>query len=127
MEDLTGKISDILSDPKMMNTIKGFTGLLDSSENKTSDKDNSESSNENPDDDFSGFSLSPELIQMILKIMPILSSIKKEDKYTRFLDALCPLLSEAKQEKLKGASKILQIIRLLPLLKETGLLWGEKV
>ena len=124
MEDLTGKISDILNDPTMMNTLKGLTGLLDPSEQKNSEQEDSteKSNSDSCDNDSSGFGLSPELIQMILKIMPILSSIKKEDKYTRFLDALCPLLSEAKQEKLKGASKILQIIRLLPLLKETGLL-----
>ena len=123
MEDLTGKISDILNDPTMMNTLKGLTGLLDPSEQKNSEQENSteKSNSDSCDNDSSGFGLSPELIQMILKIMPILSSIKKEDKYTRFLDALCPLLSEAKQEKLKGASKILQVIRILPLLKETGI------
>ena len=125
MEDLTGKITELLSDPETLNKIKSLSGLLGSS---NSDDENSqeEGSESGEKEEGTGFSFSPEMMQMILKLMPILSSIKKEDKYTRFLAALRPLLSESKQKKLDGSTKILQIIRILPILKSQGILWGEK-
>ena len=61
-------------------------------------------------------------MQMMLKVMPILSSMKQEDKYTNFLRALRPLLSEARRKKLDSSSQILQIIKILPLLKNQGIL-----
>ncbi len=124
MEDLTGKIADILSDPEMMNTIKGLSGLLGSSESEHSDE--SDCSEEKKDsDDSTSTEESPfpfELMQMMLKVMPILSSMKQEDKYTNFLRALRPLLSEARRKKLDSSSQILQIIKILPLLKNQGIL-----
>ena len=120
MEDLTEKITDILGDPEMMNTIKSISGLLGSSEKDSSEKE-SESSFESSSDS-SGFSFSPEMMQMVLKLMPILTSIKKEDKYTKFLEALKPLLSEKRRKKLEGSSQILKIIRILPMLKDQGIL-----
>jgi len=124
MEDLTGKIADILSDPETMNTIKGLTGLLDSSERKNPDEESGESKEEteNNESNTSGFSFSPELMQTMLKIVPLLSSMNKEDKYTRFLDALRPLLSEKKRKKLDTSSKLLQLVRILPILKGSGIL-----
>lgn len=125
MEDLTGKITELLSDPETMNKIKNLSGLLGPS---ISNDENSDDPNTSDDinSDASGFSFSPEMMQMILKLMPVLSSIKKEDKYTRFLAALRPLLSESKRKKLDSSSQILQIMRILPILKSQGILWGER-
>ena len=121
MEDLTEKITDILGDPEMMSTIKNISGLLGSSEKEDNEKEN-ESSGASGSDDSSGFSFSPEMMQMVLKLMPILASIKKEDKYTKFLEALKPLLSEKRRKKLDGSSQILKIIRIVPMLKDQGIL-----
>lgn len=124
MEDLTGKIADILSDPEMMNTIKGLSGLLGSSESENSDgSDCSEDKTSTEDQPIKEESPFPfEIMQMMLKVMPILSSMKKEDKYTNFLSALRPLLSESKRKKLDNSSQILQLIKILPLLKNQGIL-----
>lgn len=121
MEDLTGKITELLSDPETMNKIKNLSGLLSPS---ISNDENSDDPNTSDDinSDASGFSFSPEMMQMILKLMPVLSSIKKEDKYTRFLAALRPLLSESKRKKLDSSSQILQLMRILPILKSQGIL-----
>ncbi len=124
MEDLTEKITDMLSDPETMNTLKSISGLLGSSNNeKNYDTDEK---NENPEqadkEENSGFSFSPEMMQIVLKVIPILSSIKKDDKYTKFLEALRPLLSEEKRKKLDSSSQILKIVRILPLLKNQGIL-----
>lgn len=125
MENLTDKITNLLSDPEMIDKIKNISGLLDN-EKLDSKNENTENKSKNSNEQDDTLPFPPEIIQMILKLMPILSSIKKEDKYTKFIEALKPLLSEKKQKKLDSSSNILKIIRILPLLKNQGILWGEK-
>ena len=83
------------------------------------DEKNEESSNNNllPLPSFS-----PEMMQMVLKLMPVLSSVKKDDKYTQFIKALRPLLSESKRKKLDSSAQLLQVIRILPILRSQGIL-----
>lgn len=59
----------------------------------------------------------------IKKIMSVVSRFKnqKEDNRTRLLLALKPMLSEEKAKRIDGAVKLLKIIDLLPLLRETDL------
>ena len=59
---------------------------------------------------------------MLLRAAPLLASANREDDSTRLLAALRPLLGEARQKKLDEASKILKLLHLLPLLKESGVL-----
>ncbi len=117
MEDLAGKINEILGNPEIMNQIKNFSGLMRNSKNESSSNKNSqEETNSQPD-----FQIPDDMLETFLKLAPILSSIKSEDKYTRFLRALKPLLSEEKQQKIDSSFRVLQIIRILPLLKNNGL------
>ena len=67
-------------------------------------------------------SVSPDTLKTISKIVPLISSVKKEDSSTKFLSALRPLLSEKRQLKLDESVKILKMIKILPLLKDKGLL-----
>lgn len=117
MEDLAGKINEILGNPEIMNQIKNFSGLIGNSKNEQSnDKNSQEKTNPQPD-----FQIPDDMLETFLKLAPILSSMKSEDKYTRFLKALKPLLSHEKQQKIDSSFSILQIIRILPLLKNNGL------
>lgn len=126
MEDLTEKISGILNNPEMMNTIKSLSGLLDSSDEKTTQENNCEKNGKDEEtsnnNSLSLPSFSPEMMQMVLKLMPVLSSVKKDDKYTYFLKALRPLLSEAKRKKLDNSAQLLQVMRILPILRNQGIL-----
>jgi hypothetical protein len=70
----------------------------------------------------SPFGLDSDALQMITKVAPLLSSFRQEDDSTRFLRALRPLLGEDRQKKLDEAVKILQMMRMLPLLKNSGIL-----
>jgi hypothetical protein len=63
-----------------------------------------------------------DMLQSIAKMMPLLSSIRQEDDGTRLLHALRPLLGPARQKKLDESVKLLQMMRLLPLLKGSGFL-----
>ena len=62
-----------------------------------------------------------ELLQTVMKIAPLLSTIRQEDKNTRLLRALRPMLGQERQRKLDEAEKMLQMLRILPLLKGTGI------
>ena len=117
MEDLAEKINEILGNPEIMNQIKNFSGLIGNPKNESSNnKKTQEEANSQPD-----FQIPDDMLETFLKLAPILSSIKTEDKYTRFLKALKPLLSKEKQQKIDSSFSMLQIIRILPLLKNNGL------
>ncbi len=68
--------------------------------------------------------ITPELLGMVTKLAPMLSRINQEDDSTRLLHALRPLLGPARQKKVDEAMKILQMMRLLPVLKESGIFSG---
>ncbi len=68
--------------------------------------------------------VTPEMLQMVGRLAPLLGQVNREDDSTRLLHALRPLLSQPRQQKLDEAIKILQMMRLLPLLKNTGLISG---
>ncbi len=68
--------------------------------------------------------VTPEMLQMVTRMGPLLSQVNREDDSTRLLHALRPLLSQPRQQKLDEAIKILHMMRLLPLLKESGLFSG---
>lgn len=65
-------------------------------------------------------SISPKEIGAIMKIGNALKSQKPDDR-SQLLLALKPHLSPARQERVDQAVKILRIMDILPLLKESGL------
>ena len=109
MEDISKKISEILSDPEAMERIKGLAGMLDNEQNEQ------ENNNEGISD-FSGMPDGAEMLSMAMKIMPLLKQIKEDDNTTMFLKYLRPLLSSERQVKLDEALKIQQLMKLVPLL-----------
>jgi hypothetical protein len=62
-----------------------------------------------------------ELAQSLLRMAPLLGSLREETPGTQLLRALRPLLSPARQERLDQAIRLLQLTRVLPLLKSSGL------
>lgn len=61
--------------------------------------------------------LSGDTIQSIMRILPMLSEVNKEDDTTRLLDALRPFLGPDRRKKLDESAKMLHMMKLLPLLK----------
>lgn len=74
-----------------------------------------------PQESAGGGMGSPEALAMVTKLAPLLSQANREDDSTRLLRALRPLLSGEKQKKIDEAIKILQLMRMLPLLGSVGL------
>ena len=121
MEDLTEKLTSLLGDPEIMDKIQNLSGLFGSSgNNNESDKTENET-DETSKDSSDSFGFSPDMIGTLFKIMPLISSLGKDDKYTKFLKSLKPLLSEERQKKLGNSAKILKFMQIIPLIKDQGL------
>lgn len=139
MDDIAGKISELLSSPEGMDKIKQMAGALfsDGGINPTpqnlndNTRDISTSEQQNNGDMLgqllgnfanSGFSL-PDGFDP-LKLIGLMSALNSgaDDKRAGLLLALKPHLSVDRQERVDKAVKLLKIASLLPVLKEQGLL-----
>lgn len=60
-------------------------------------------------------------LDAIMKIMGLLEQMNKPDDNERFLLALKPLLRDENRTKIDSAVKILKLLALLPILKESGI------
>lgn len=146
MDDLSQQLNQILSDPQSMQQIQGMMSALGLGNNTSSGStspaappepdpsalagmlsalgggSNSSASAPPPQNPLGG--VTPELLQTVTRLAPLLSQVNREDDSTRLLHALRPLLSEKRRKKLDEAIKILQMMRLMPLLKDSGLFSG---
>lgn len=113
MDDLSQKLNQILSDPESMEKVRqmaeGFLG------NNSSFSQQSENKNTNGENFPSG--------EEIGAIMSVLTKLKNqgEDNRTHLLNSLKPYLSESRQSKAENAIKILKLLEILPLIKDSGL------
>lgn len=99
---------------------KLFEQLLEAEDDKSK---NSESA-ENPQSDNSNDIFGNIDIEAILKLGEMLSSMNASDKNTQLLLALKPHLRPENRQKVDNALKLMKIINILPLLKESGILNG---
>lgn len=119
MDDLSAKISQILSDPQALQQIKGLGEQLGfpSTLNEPK-KEEQKVIEQSPISN--GFS--PDMLSMLSKLAPMMSNMNSEDDTTRLLKALRPFLSEERKRKLDEASKLIKMMKLLPLIKDFGIL-----
>lgn len=106
MDDLSNKLSSLLSDPEGLNQIKELANSLLGENNLEENKAKTqEGGNE------------------IAAIMQILQALKgANDKSVELLLALKPHLSLERQKKLDTAIKLLKIYSVLPLIKDSNIL-----
>lgn len=62
---------------------------------------------------------------MLLKLQGVMSQMNTNDNNTQLLLALKGHLSEARQKKVDDAIKIMQLIKILPVIKDLGLFGGD--
>lgn len=142
MEDLSQQIQNILSDPQAMGQIQGLLNSLNTGGGQESSSA-PEPAPASSGPDFSALlgalagsqpagnssttaltGLTPQTLSLVSRLGPLLSQAGREDDATRLLRALRPLLGHARQKKVDEAIRILQMLRLLPLLKESGVFSG---
>lgn len=121
MDDLQQKISQILSDPNALEQVKSLGNMLGLAPSTGANMSQPVIQQQTKKESIPNEMMSPDTIGTITKIMPILSSIKQDDESTRLLTALRPFLSAEKQKKLDEARKMLQLLRILPMIKGSGL------
>ncbi len=125
MSDLSSQISQILGNPEMVEQIKNLSGLFgQSADSVSSSAEKSQQSQPSvPAQTSSPLDLlGSDGLQTAMRFMPILNELRQEDDTTRLLRAIKPFLSPERQEKLEEAIKLLRIIRILPFLRNQGLM-----
>lgn len=141
--DLSEKISSILSDEESLKELKELADMLTTAaENENNPQNNdaecfdenysdkkqdanlsdlsgllsnfkNENSTENVSDNFD--------FGEIIKLIPIIQGVSENDKNRNFLLALRPLLSSDKQKRLDKAVKLLKIYAVYKAVKESGI------
>ena len=109
MDDLSEKLSGILSDPEAMRDIAALASQL--GVDAPGVHKEADHSDPIPTDDAT----------QLMKLMPMLGSLKQEDDTTRLLDAMRPFLSEERRQKLDRAKRLIKVMKLMPLLKDLPL------
>lgn len=126
MDDLFNSLHNILNSQEGQEQLNELSKMF-SDQNISNDKDpqhNNKNDSNNSGSSNSGFDFSGIDINMIMYIGQIMDSLNQEDKNTTLLKALKPHFAQSKQDKIDNAIKILKIISLIPVLKESGILGG---
>lgn len=122
MDDLSAAIRDLLQDPQSMAQIQSLAQSLG-----LNDTQPTQSNTQNPLQALLPAVSTPQqstdpMLSVLMRAAPLLAKANEEDDAARLLTALRPLLSEPRQKKLDDAGRILKLLHLLPLLRESGLL-----
>ena len=134
MDDISSRINQILSDPQSMQQLQTLAQSLGlSAPAETAAPPPSPSSGKDMSQEgtlLSQFGLGqqqpappPPSIDMnsILQIQKAMQLFANSNKNVELLRSLRPLLSERRQKKVDDAVRIMQLIQMLPMLKEAGL------
>lgn len=122
MEDLSAKLTQLLNDPDGMKQLQSMAqGLLgEGGLDISALMPQEETKPAMPD--LSGMmgGISPDQINMMVKLMSAFNSTKDDDR-TRLLMALRPHLSDKRKERVDQAVKLLKLASVLPLISESGI------
>lgn len=113
MDDIMGKISELLSDEESVKQLSELAQILVS--DSESGEDNAETAKsvhyeEQPD------------IASMLRLTSLIGDASKQDKNTDLLLALKPHLGSEKQKRVDKAIKLLKLLAIWNIAKESGLL-----
>lgn len=113
MDDLSEKLAELLNDGETLNKVRAMAENLLGSEDKKDEAPKADSI-------FDGSGFDP---SQIAGIMSVISRLKDStgDSRSNLLLALKPLLSAPRQIKVDTAIKLLRLIDMLPLIKDSGL------
>ena len=114
MDDLAAAVQSILNDPQSMAQIQGIMHSLGANPPQSP-------APAPPPVQQNNAPAAPLNLLNTLNANDPMTAMLLDDS-TRLLAALRPLLGEARQKKLDEAAKILKLLHLLPLLKESGVL-----
>lgn len=126
MDDMMNKLQQVLSDEQSMEQIKKLAGMLSGEANMDNSDNSSSIGNQNCDhsnqEDDNVFNFD---FDKLMKIQQIVSQVNQKDSNTQFLYALKPLLKNESQVKVDKIVKVLKLLAMWPVIKESGILGGD--
>lgn len=130
MDDIMGKIGELLSDEESMKQLSELAQMLmtdnasggdsgSETDGGSEEASDNEGGNESGGGDFSskGFDLSS-----LMKIQGLMGAMTQKDKNAELLLALKPHLREERREKVDKAIKILKLLAVWNVIKDSGML-----
>ena len=119
MEDLSEKITQLLSSPEGMNKIQSamaaLGGMMGEAETTPSPS---------PPPSPSPIADIGVDVAALSRILPLLSNLNQENEDTRLLSALRPYLHGERAQRLEESMRLMKLMKLLPLLTEGGIPHG---
>ena len=115
MSDIQDKINRILSDPEALKQVQSLGAQLGLS------GDNPVKQESSPPPAPPVSSTNGELMSALTKFAPMMSGFSEDDDVSRLLQALRPFLSAEKQQKLDRAQRLMKLVRIIPLIKDSGI------
>ena len=122
MDDLMGMMQELLSEPESMKQIQELTQMLQSESGGSEDSAQSaqaETQGEQAEGEggSAGFDFG-----MLFKLQQLMQATAGEDKDAELLLALKPHLKEERQKKVDKAVKILKLLSIWSVLRDSGML-----
>ena len=103
MSEMQDAINQILSDPEAMKQVQSLGEQLGLSKPQPKPE--------------------PEGLGALTKLAPLMNSFSADDEVSRLLEALRPFLGEEKRRRLDQAARLMRLIKVIPLIKDSGLLF----
>lgn len=122
MDDLMGMMQELLSDPESMKQIQELTQMLQSESGDSEDSAQSaqaETQGEQAEREGGGAGFD---FGMFFKLQQLMQATAGEDKDAELLLALKPHLKEERQKKVDKAVKILKLLSIWSVLRDSGML-----
>lgn len=116
MDDVMGKIGELLSDEESVKQLSELAQML-MSDGSSPEEKGEDGTSEEQQHESGGFD-----VGSIMKLTGLLGSVSQSDKNTELLLALRPHLKEEKQKRVDKAVKLLRLIAVWNLAKDSGLL-----
>lgn len=118
MDDLAGKLGEILNSPEGMKQVQELAGMLGLNTGGQASAPEPQPAAQPASTGLAG--VSPDMVSAMMQLAPMLSRLQQDDDTTRLLHALRPLLSEERRQKVDRAIQMVRMIHLLPMLQESG-------
>lgn len=118
MDDLAGKLGEILNSPEGMKQVQELAGMLGLNSNGQASTPEPQPAAQPASTGLAG--VSPDMVSAMMQLAPMLSRLQQDDDTTRLLQALRPLLSAERRLKVDRAIQMMRMIHLLPMLQESG-------
>lgn len=115
MDDLTSKIAELLQSPDGMEKVKSIASSLLANNEKADIA-------ENKSEGLPQLPFSPDQFSVIMKMSKLFKDDSANDKHSKLLIALKPHLNDERQKRVDNAIKILKLIKMWPLIQESGII-----